>query len=77
MTDDLPMLTVYDHPLDFPAHIVVRRWLIGSGGSEPRDTGEYWLFDSLEAARHKLVRLGLYCLPREPGDDPAIVETWL
>jgi hypothetical protein len=71
----LVQYTVYDHPLDYPDDFVVRRWIIGPGfyGSEPE------LFArgrTLEEVRSRLPG-GLFCLNREPADDPAIVETWI
>lgn len=78
MTDNsLSMWTMYDHPRDFPGHVVVRRWLIGGGSPEPVPTQECWLFDTLENARATMAARGLACLARLPEDDPAIVETWI
>jgi hypothetical protein len=67
--------TVYDHPLDYPDDFVVRRWIIGPGTYR----GEPSLFArgrTLDEVRGHLPG-GLFCLNREPGDDPAIVETWI
>jgi hypothetical protein len=61
---------IYDHPLDYPHHFVVRRWL---NDVPDRECG---LFDSLREARLHVPR-GLARLPRWENDDPKIVEVWL
>jgi hypothetical protein len=33
--------------------------------------------EDLEPIREKLSRAGLACLPRDDGDEPNIVETWI
>lgn len=71
----LDIWTVYDHPADFPDGFVARLWAIGPGG-EPLATRHIVLGATLEAVRALLPR-GLDCLPRQPGDDPCIVECWL
>jgi hypothetical protein len=68
------MLTIYDHPADHPGHFVVRRSTVTP------TTGMVWdpsvvLADTLEAAR-ATVPDGWRRLPRQPEDDPVIVETW-
>lgn len=70
--------TIYDHPLDAPNHVVVRRWSVVAG-SEPIPDEHAARFDTLEAARDWLHQWhpGLYCIPRQTGDDPTILETWL
>jgi len=71
----LPMWTIYDHPLDFPAHFVVRMHVV-DGSGEPKVYCFGVVCLSLEDAREQVP---VYCtrLPREPADDPMIVETWL
>lgn len=68
---------IYDHPLDFPEHFVVRCWIVGPGSIA--HTGEAWLRDSLEGAREVIA--GNFpdgvCLARQPDDDPAIAEVWI
>lgn len=76
-SDPLPMWTIYDRPIDFPASVVVRKWLIGFGSIEPTPTDEVHEFLSVDDARLWCARRGLWALPRVPGDDPKIVETWL
>jgi hypothetical protein len=70
------MYTIYDHPLDFPHSFVVRRWTI-DGGHEPKpDELPFAVGPSLDAVRDVLP-VGLICLPRQEGDEPQVVETWL
>lgn len=64
---------VYERPLDYPRHYVVRRHEIGHGWHRP--TGDVLLADSLQNAR-RLIPVGLVRIPRSPEDDPTIVETW-
>jgi hypothetical protein len=64
------MFVIYEHPLDFPGHFVVRRWL----GGDP--TQDFAIADSLEAARAKVPQ-GMYRMPHCPGEDDVIVETWI
>jgi hypothetical protein len=70
----LPMWTIYDHPRDMPEHWVARRWEVsGTGGVA---TPEVLTADTLEALRAQLPP-DLCRMPRQPGDDPTIVEVWL
>ena len=63
----MEMYTIYEKPLDYPDKFVVRKWLIGKGifGA----TEQFWLADTLEAARECVPR-GLFRNPRFDGDDP-------
>lgn len=67
----LSIFAVYDHPKDFPDHVVVREWK----GMAP--TSHVWKFGDLNSARESLAARGLVCLARQSEDDPCIVETWL
>ena len=69
----LEMFVVYDHPRDYPAHFVVRRWVIGERKFSP--TTDFAIADTLEAARAELPP-GLHRVPRQRGEDPVIAETW-
>lgn len=71
----LVMWTIYDHPTDWPEWYVARAFTITPEGSEPGDTVE--LHRDIEALRRAMQRRGLYCLPRNEGDEPQIVETWI
>src|SRR5258708_31588843 len=70
----LSMYTIYDHPLDYPDHFVVRRWEIGASTTTPTD--DVQLARTLEGAR-QLVPVGCAPLPRHEADDATIVETWV
>jgi hypothetical protein len=72
--------TVYYNPSDYPGLYVVRPWDIVQGEPEPVPRlSEHWVCGSLEEARAIILHgdPSLYCLPRQPGDDPVIVEVWL
>lgn len=71
-SETLTQYVIYDHPLDYPHHFVVRQFHIGSGTVTAGSTD---LADSLENAR-KLIPLGLVNVGRHHEDDFAIVETW-
>jgi hypothetical protein len=80
VSEPVPVLehwVIYDHPLDFPKHFVVRLWLIQAGRIEV--TNGVWLRDDLAGARAviKANCPGGYRLDRWDGDDPAIVEVWI
>lgn len=68
--EQLPIFVVYDHPSDFPEHVVLQLWLYD------KPTNRTWTFASIEGAR-AAVPGGLFRLPAQPGDDPKILETWL
>jgi hypothetical protein len=77
VTDDrLYLWTVYANPTDFPGQYVARRWEARAGDREPVPCAECIVRDTLDEVRADLPP-GLYCMPRDPGDDPTIVETWL
>lgn len=65
--------TIYRHPSDFPEFYVVRRWIIDSKGFRPMLAG--CLCRTLEEARETIPEW-MFCLTRDPQDDPVIVETW-
>jgi hypothetical protein len=67
--------TVYEKPSDFPELFVARPFIIGNGTARPMTlclTGK-----TLAEVRAFLEPYGLTCIPRQEGDDPRIVETWL
>lgn len=71
----LTLWTVYDHPLDYPDHYVVRPFMVVDGTVTPGDSS--YLYRDLDLAREWLHRMGLFRLERSPEDDPTIVETWV
>jgi hypothetical protein len=72
----LAIYTVYASPRDYPGEYVARRSLIDPAGSIEPDREICARSHSLTMLRAALPP-GLYCLPRNPNDDPAIVECWL
>jgi len=76
VSDVLYMHVIYARPKDHPEHFVVRRWAVTPGKPEPVPDQECHLTISLHLARAFVPR-GLFCLPRDKNDDPAIVEVWL
>jgi hypothetical protein len=71
----LSIWTVYKRPSDYPALYVARRHESRSDGTAVA-TLEAVFADTLEAVRAKLPP-GLVCIPRDPTDDPVIVESWI
>lgn len=71
----LSLWTVYDRPSDFPNCIVARRHEVTPDGHGP--TGDLEFFTSLENVAERFAAAGFVRLPRQPDDDPVIVETWL
>lgn len=71
----LSIWTIYDRPRDFPNTFVARRHEAMAGATRP--TQDVMICTDLERLRDHLARMGLTMIPREPGDDPMIVESWL
>ena len=66
----LPLWVVYENAADLPGVFCARKWLLD------KPTGEMRQHKTLEGLRELLPR-GLYRLPRNPGDEPHIVEVWI
>lgn len=66
---------IYDHPLDYPDHYVVRRWKVLENGELVPDQ-DCFLAKTLEDAR-SLVPRGFWWFGRCTNDDPAILEVWI
>lgn len=69
---DLLVWTIYEKPKDFPGVFVARPYSSRAGA--PCDF--VMVAATLEAVRD-LLPPGLCRMPRQPGDDPVIVETWI
>ena len=69
------MYAIYEHPLDFPDHFVVRRWEVRGG-----EIIKHELMGppavTLQLARRQIPR-GCVKLERHPEDDVALAETWI
>lgn len=72
----LTLYVIYDHPLDYPEHFVLRAQHVFSGGKIV-SAGLALLDCELEPLRELCLRNGLACLPRSEDDDPQIVESWI
>jgi hypothetical protein len=67
----LCLWTIYDHPRDYPDHIVARRHEAPGGPTQNAIGGK------LEFLREIFESAGLHRIDREPGDDASIIETWI
>jgi hypothetical protein len=76
MGGTLSMWTVYYRPRDNPDKWVARRFEIGGGWPDPLPTNDMFVADTLEELR-ALLPPGLTCIPRNPGDHPVVIESWL
>lgn len=74
-TDVVTIITVYDHPSDFPFHFVVRAWYVSKDGTAHPDES-CWLYQTIEDVREAIPHW-MICMPRSENDDPAILETWV
>ncbi len=81
MADYLAIYTIYDHPTDYPDYYVCRKHLIEGkpeGGYTVNPESELYLKSkSIENIRFTLENEKLFCLGREPDDDPVILESWI
>ncbi len=75
MADRLGIWAIYDRPRDYPEHVVARFWEAVNG--HPRPAPIVCIYSHVLAARQDMQRKGLAYMARVPGDDPAILETWL
>ena len=79
MSDDdfLSLWTIYESPADYVGQYVVRRTEIRRWPQAAIVvTNDMYVADSLEEAR-ELLPPGLFCVGRQPDDDPVIAEVWL
>ena len=84
-----PMWVIYKNPRDFLKGdqgdlFVARRRYIGPRGVQAVEPNETCAVSTLEECRQRvrveaaeLHDLAVVCLPRDPHDDPVIVESWL
>lgn len=73
LSGQLCLWTIYEKPSDYPDLFVARMFV----GDKP--TALVLLGKTLDEVREALSRAhpGMCCMPRDPRDDPKIVETWL
>lgn len=67
---ELPIITIYDNPKDYPGKFVARLFDIN------KPTNCITLADTLEEIRETLP-YGMIPLMRHPKDDEKIVEVWI
>jgi len=74
----LNLWTVYKNPKDYPGAYVARRF------ETDQPTGECYAHVELNRVREWVIEQSLalnhcytFCLTREPGDDPCILEVWM
>lgn len=72
----LSIWTIYDKPRDFPHSYVARRFEVSNASTEPLATDDVVQGD-LPIIRKSFAQCGLTCIPRDPSDEPQIVESWL
>jgi len=73
--DGLPMIVIYEKPLDFPDKYVARLWNICGGDGRPTEvavTGE-----TLDEIRGKIPFQTMIPIGRFTEDDPHVVEVWI
>lgn len=70
----LALITVYDHPTDYPSKFVARLFHVRSSLTER--TKYVVIDDSIEKLRIKLPA-GMVRLLPDSNDDPCILETWI
>jgi hypothetical protein len=67
--------TIHERPKDYPIGFVAKMFELSSAG--PRPARYAIRSEELEPIREKLSRAGLVCLPRDDGDEPQIIESWI
>lgn len=70
------MYTVYDHPSDYPNDYVCRRLVI-SPGEVKADCTFLMVTKDLELIRGQMLHMGLTLVPRDPSDDPVVIESYI
>jgi hypothetical protein len=74
----LTIYVVYHNPTDYPGKFVVRgQSIVADDPHVHIDADPLTVATSLDDAREPLLGFGLYRMPRQRGDDPVIVETWI
>jgi hypothetical protein len=75
----MEIFTVYDHPIDFPDHFVVRRFVVTTKSPfvPIPDEDIFLKHKDLEWIRNRLLHCGLICTPRHENDDEKIIESWI
>lgn len=74
MAKPIRMLTIYNSPRDFPGLFVIREWFVYPNRME---RGELKGTAQTLANARRLIPEGWTCIPRQPGEDTKIQETWV
>lgn len=67
----IPIITIYDHPADYPDKYVARVWDLD------RPTNLAAIADTYEELLEAIPTQQMVKMTCNPKDDPVIVETWL
>lgn len=73
----LPIIVIYQNPLDYPLKFVVRRQWACEGGRVEIEAEPLAVVDTLDQARAAVPTGSDARLDRDPNDDPTILEVWL
>ena len=73
----LSIWTIYNNPRDCPGLFIARRHEVHEGYSA--STEDHIVAETLEHVRGLLCHQnpGLFLIPRDPNDDPCVVESWI
>lgn len=70
--------TIYDHPKDHPEGFIARKWWCPADFGDLIPTSDTETGFTLEEVRRFVKDHGVTkCFPRDPLDDPVIVEGWI
>lgn len=72
----LKIYTIFNKPLDYPDHYVVRGFST-QAGEVIADEKPLMVTKDLEEIRRRMESMGLICLNRDQWDDPYVVESWI
>lgn len=74
--EPVDLWVIYSHPLDYPEGYVMRKHEVHHNGVQVATDTAYCCV-AVEPLREQLRGMGKVCLGRQPGDDWAILETWI
>lgn len=74
--EKLTLYVLFDHPIDYPDHYVIRCNHVVNGVAQV-DKEIYFKHIDITRCRNLLRNSGLTCMARDPNDDPKIIESWI
>jgi hypothetical protein len=79
MDRNIRMWTIYRSPKDYPGQFVAREWLVTDRGQTLASKEPLSIHEQLRIVRMAIQYQspGAMLVPRSPGDDPVILETWM